>query len=201
MFITFEGADGAGKSTQLTLVKDYLIEHGREVITTREPGGTVLGQELREILLHHPGEFSSTAEFLIFLADRAQHVDTKIKPALENGTFVLCDRYIDSTVAYQGYGRGVDINKITMLNDIATSGLKPHKTFLFDIDTDTAMERILKTRTTDRMESTVEFHRKVAQGYLELARQNPERFIIIDARPSVEVIFEQVKEALTSFLR
>lgn len=199
LFITFEGTDGCGKTTQIELLKTYLENKGFEVILTREPGAKGLGTKLREILLNYDGEVSSNCESFLFLADRAQHVDTLIKPAIENGKIVLCDRHTDSTVAYQGYGRGLDLEQINMLNNIATSGLKPNITFVFDIDIETAQERVGKSK--DRMESAgLEFFKRVRQGYLEIAKSEPERVKVLDATQKIEQISEQVISYVNSLI-
>lgn len=193
LFITFEGTDGCGKTTQIERLKDYFEAQGRKVIMTREPGAKGLGTKLREILLNYDGEVSSNCESFLFLADRAQHIDTLIKPAIERGEIVLCDRHIDSTVAYQGYGRGLDLDRIHMLNDIATSGMKPDITFVFDIDVETAQERVGKTK--DRMESAgLEFFKRVRQGFLEIAKSEPNRVKVLDATQTRDEISEQVVE-------
>lgn len=193
LFITFEGMDGCGKTTQLNLLASYLKEKGHEIVITREPGSVGLGERIREILLNYDGEVSSNAEAFLFLADRAQHIDTIVKPALEAGKIVLCDRHTDSTIAYQGYGRGVDIEQIKMLNRLATSGLVPDLTFVFDIDVETSALRVGKNK--DRMESAgVEFHSKVRDGYLSLAKEEPQRVKVINSMDSIENIFEQVKQ-------
>lgn len=193
LFITFEGTDGCGKTTQIERLKDYFEAQGRKVIMTREPGAKGLGTKLREILLNYDGEVSSNCESFLFLADRAQHIDTLIKPAIERGEIVLCDRHIDSTVAYQGYGRGLDLDRIHLLNDIATSGMKPDITFVFDIDVETAQERVGKTK--DRMESAgLEFFKRVRQGFLEIAKSEPKRVKVLDATQTRDAISEQVVE-------
>jgi len=184
LFITFEGIDGCGKSTQLNLLAEYLKSKNFDIVITREPGAIGLGEKLREILLNYDGEVSSNCEAFLFLADRAQHIDTLVKPAIDAGKIVLCDRHTDSTIAYQGYGRGVDLEQIKMLNKLATSGLNPDLTFIFDIDMETSQARVGKNK--DRMESAgLEFHKKVRQGYLEIAKSEPDR---------IENIFEGVKE-------
>lgn len=199
LFITFEGTDGCGKTTQIELLKTYLENKGFKVILTREPGAKGLGTKLREILLNYDGEVSSNCESFLFLADRAQHVDTLIKPAIERGEIVLCDRHTDSTVAYQGYGRGLDLDQINMLNNIATSGLKPDITFVFDIDTETAQERVGKSK--DRMESAgLEFFKRVRQGYLEIAKSEPERVKVLDATQQIETISEQVIDYVNALI-
>lgn len=195
LFITFEGTDGCGKTTQIEMLKDYFEKQGRTVLLTREPGAKGLGTKLREILLNYDGEVSPVCESFLFLADRAQHVDTIIKPAVARGEIVLCDRHTDSTVAYQGYGRELDIEQIKMLNNIATSGLKPDLTFIFDIDIDTAQKRVGKNK--DRMESAgIEFFKRVRNGYLEIAKQEPERVKILDGSKSIETIHNELLEIL-----
>lgn len=195
LFITFEGTDGCGKTTQIEMLKNYFEKQGRTVLLTREPGAKGLGTKLREILLNYDGEVSPVCESFLFLADRAQHVDTIIKPAVARGEIVLCDRHTDSTVAYQGYGRELDIEQIKMLNNIATSGLKPDLTFIFDIDIDTAQKRVGKNK--DRMESAgIEFFKRVRNGYLEIAKQEPERVKVLDGSKSIETIHNELLEIL-----
>lgn len=192
LFITFEGADGCGKTTQLNLLADYLRQKGYDVVITRETGAKGLGEKIREIVLHYEGEISSNAEAFLFLADRAQNIDTIVKPAVEAGKIVLCDRHTDSTIAYQGYGRGIDLERLKMLNNLATSGFKPDLTFVFDVDVETAMSRVGKNK--DRIEAAgIEFHEKVRYGYLELAKAEPERVKVISSNDSIENIFVQVK--------
>lgn len=191
LFITFEGPDGCGKTTQMKLLAEYFTKNGKEVVLTREPGGKGLGEKVREILLNYDGEVSDRCESFLFLADRAQNVDIIVNPAVKQGKIVLCDRHIDSTVAYQGYGRGLDIERINMLNNLATNGKKPDLTFVFDVDVETSMKRVGKEK--DRMESAgVEFHNRVRQGYLELAKQEPQRIKVIDATKSIEEIHKKV---------
>lgn len=191
LFITFEGADGCGKTTQMDLLAEYLKNQGREVVLTREPGGKGLGEKIREILLNYDGEVSDRCESFLFLADRAQNIDTIVNPAVDAGKIVLCDRHTDSSVAYQGYGRGLNIERINMLNNLATNGKKPDITFVFDIDTETSMKRVGKEK--DRMESAgFEFHTKVRNGYLEIAKKDPERIKVIDASKSIEEIHQEV---------
>lgn len=191
LFITFEGPDGCGKTTQMKLLAEYLEKKGEEVVLTREPGGKGLGEKVREILLNYDGEVSDRCESFLFLADRAQNIDIIVNPAVKAGKIVLCDRHIDSTVAYQGYGRGLDIERINMLNNLATNGKKPDLTFVFDVDVETSMKRVGKEK--DRMESAgIDFHNRVRQGYLELAKQEPNRIKIIDATKSIEEIHDEV---------
>lgn len=191
LFITFEGPDGCGKTTQMKLLAEYLEKKGEEVVLTREPGGKGLGEKVREILLNYDGEVSDRCESFLFLADRAQNVDIIVNPAVKAGKIVLCDRHIDSTVAYQGYGRGLDIERINMLNNLATNGKKPDLTFVFDVDVETSMKRVGKEK--DRMESAgIDFHNRVRQGYLELAKQEPNRIKVIDATKSIEEIHDEI---------
>lgn len=191
LFITFEGADGCGKTTQLMLLAKYLKAQGREVVVTREPGARGLGEKIREILLNYDGEVSSRAEAFMFLADRAQHIDVIVNPAIKSGKIVLCDRHTDSSVAYQGYGRMLDIDEIKRLNSIATNGKKPDMTLIFDIDVETSMARVGDTK--DRMESAgIEFFNRVRNGYLEIAKQEPNRVKVLDASKSIEEIHKNV---------
>ena len=193
LFITFEGADGCGKTTQIELIDKYLLSKGFETLLTREPGAKGLGTKLREILLHYDGEVSPNCESFLFLADRAQHIDCIIKPALKEGKIILCDRHTDSTVAYQGYGRGVNIEEIQKLNNMATSGLKPDLTIVFDVDIETSMSRVGKNK--DRMESSgIDFFNKVRQGYLEIAKKEPQRVKVIDSSDTIENIHKKVVE-------
>lgn len=191
LFITFEGPDGCGKTTQMNLLAEYLKNFGKEVLLTREPGGKGLGEKVREILLNYEGPVSDRCESFLFLADRAQNIDIIVNPAVEEGKIVLCDRHIDSTVAYQGYGRGLNIQRINMLNDIATNGKKPDLTFVFDIDVETSMKRVGKDK--DRLESAgIEFHNRVRNGYLELAKQEPQRIKVLDASKTIDEIHNNV---------
>lgn len=193
LFITFEGGDGCGKTTQIKLLDEYLRSKGYKTLLTREPGSKGLGVKLREILLNYDGEVSPVCESFLFLADRAQHVDCIIKPALEEGTIVLCDRHTDSTVAYQGYGRGLDLEQIYRLNKIATSGLKPDLTIVLDVDVETSQKRVGSEK--DRMESAgIEFFERVRNGFLEIAKQEPERVKVVDSTQSIQDIHKQILE-------
>lgn len=193
LFITFEGADGCGKTTQIELLNKYLQQKGFKTLVTREPGAKGLGEKLREILLNYDGEVSPNCESFLFLADRAQHVDCVIKPALKDGVIVLCDRHTDSTVAYQGYGRQLDIEQIKKLNEIAVNDLKPDLTIVFDIDIETSMQRVGKTK--DRMESAgMDFFNRVRNGYLAIAKEEPNRVKVINSADTIERIHNQVVE-------
>ncbi len=198
LFITFEGIDGCGKTTQINLLNDYLKNKNYNTILTLEPGGSDIGRELRKILLHHDGFVDDTCELLLYLADRAQHTETVILDNIKKGNIVLCDRYTDSTLAYQGYARGGDIEKINFLNNIATKGIEPDITFLFDIDIKTAQTRIGKDK--DRLEKeSSDFHNKVRNGYLDLAKKS-KRIKVIDSTKTIDEIFEEVKRSIDKLL-
>ncbi len=195
LFITFEGIDGCGKTTQLENVKKMLEENGIECVTTREPGALKLGSQIREILLHYDGVVADNCEIFLFLADRSQHVETFIKPMLEEGKVVLCDRHTDSTIAYQGYGRGGDVEKLTELNKIATNGLVPDLTLLFDVSVETGHKRAGKD--LDRLElAGKEFFERTRQGYLALSKKYPERIKVINAEKSKESVYNDVKSLI-----
>ncbi len=195
LFITFEGIDGCGKTTQLENVKKLLEDNGIECVTTREPGALKLGSQIREILLHYDGEVADNCEMFLFLADRSQHVETFIKPMLEAGKVVLCDRHTDSTIAYQGYGRGGNVERLTELNKIATNGLVPDLTLLFDVSVETGHQRAGKD--LDRLElAGKEFFERTRQGYLALAKQFPERIKVINSEKSKESVYNDVKSLI-----
>jgi len=202
-FITFEGGDGTGKSTQLRLLERHLIAQGKSCLTTREPGGTSLGQLLRKILLESGNRpISSSTELFLYLADRAQHVHEVIAPAIMQGKIVLSDRYTDSTVAYQGYGRGFEVQLLLTLNRVASQGVTPDFTFLLDCPVELGLSRTIHRRSDpstakndDRFENeNLEFHEKVRRGFLDLARADPARFYVIDASQSEQEVFAAVKE-------
>lgn len=199
LFITLEGADGCGKTTQLNLLKEYLTSKGYEIVVTREPGGKGLGEKLREILLNYDGEVSDRCEAFLYLADRAQNIDTIIKPAINSGKIVLCDRHTDSSVAYQGYGREQNIDNINMLNELAVNGVHPDLTIVFDIDTETSMVRVGAEK--DRLESAgIEFHKRVRNGYLEIAKKNPQRIKVVDASQTIEDVQRDVIKIIEGIL-
>lgn len=198
-FITFEGADGCGKTTQSELVQKYLEDNGFDTVWTREPGARGLGQNIRQLLLHYDGEVAPMCEAFLFLADRAQHIEHLIKPAVNSGKIVICDRHTDSTIAYQGYGRGKDIEQLKYLNSLATGDIRPDLTFVFDVSTDVAQKRVGAEK--DRMEAAgIEFHKRVRQGYLEIAKQEPKRVKVVNANNSIEQVFEDTRRILDDFL-
>jgi dTMP kinase len=204
-FITIEGVEGSGKTTQAALLAAYLRKQGVDVLETREPGGTEAGEQIRRILLsplHHG--LAPMTELLLFLAARAQLVNAVIVPALNSGKWVTCDRFLDATLAYQGRGRGLDMQAVRNLNEVATDGLKPDLTILLDLDVETGIRRAVASKREfsdspdgDRLEKeNKEFHRRVREGYLELARQEPERIKVIPVSGSVE----QVHSAIVSLV-
>lgn len=196
MFITFEGPDGSGKTTQIGPLRDYLEDHGYSVLITREPGGTVIGDQVRQVLgdLRNTGMHPRT-ETLLFQAARAQLVEEVIKPHLQNGYIVLCDRYADSTMAYQGYGHQNDLDQIKTLIHYATGGLKPDLTLLFDMDVEEGLKRKAQGAEWNRLDAySLEFHQRVRSGYLRLAAAEPERWVIIEAGQSSEIIQSIIRE-------
>lgn len=199
LFITFEGIDGSGKSTQLELIANSLQQLNSDIVITRDPGGTKLGCKVRNILLNYEGHIAPKCELFLYLADRAQHINEKIIPALNEGKIVLCDRYIDSTLAYQGYARGLDIEEIKYLNKIVTDSTMPDLTIIFDVTLETSIKRIGDKK--DRLESEKsEFHKKVREGYLDLAKKSPERIKIINANNDIETVFKDAIEIIKQYL-
>ena len=197
-FITFEGIEGAGKSTQSVLLHNYLVERNKKVILTKEPGGTKTGKKIREILLSHSDEiFPPIAELLLYEADRNFHIHNLIKPKINQGYTVICDRFTDSTLAYQGYARGLDIEFVKKMNSIASENLKPDITFLIDIPVEEGLKRIQKTRERDRIEKEeIDFHKKLREGFLKIAKEEKERIIVLNGLEPPEKIFRQVIEIL-----
>jgi dTMP kinase len=206
-FITFEGTDGSGKSTQMKILADHLRMDGHEIVETQEPGGTNIGMQIRRILLNSENNaLCPTAEMLLYFAARAQNFDERILPAWDRGAIVLSDRFTDSTIAYQGHGRGIGVNPVMTLHDIACHGLQPDLTICIDIDLDTAIERARERnrdrQTRDRMdEQAAEFHNRVREAYLELGRLYPERIRLIDGRGSLADVAKRVWVAVEPVLR
>jgi len=190
-FITLEGPEGCGKSTQARLLADALLERGVSVKLTREPGGDPVGEEIRKILLDGADHsVADRTEVLLYEAARAQHTESVIRPHLAQGCVVICDRFADSTVAYQGYGSGVDLDVIRRLNSFATGGLEPDMTFLIDIDTETGLKRQQEWNRMER--KALNYHERVRQGFLREASLNPERITILDAMSDIETIHQQI---------
>jgi len=202
LFVTFEGGDGAGKTTQAALLEEWLRENGREVVRTREPGGTDVGVLVRDIVLHHRGDIAPRAEALLYAADRAHHIETVVRPAIERGDVVIQDRYLDSSVAYQGAGRVLDAGDVRDLSLWATGGLLPDLTVLLDLDPAAARSRLdADEKPFDRLEAEKgEFHSRVRDGFLALAAAEPERFVVLDARQTVPALATRVREAVASRL-
>jgi len=199
-FITFEGPEGSGKSTQVKLLAERLNEQGKQVVCTREPGGTAIGEAIRNMLQHDDvgEELDERAELLLFAASRAQLVRQNILPALEKGIWVVCDRFIDSTMAYQGYARGLSVDTLERINEFAICGRRPDLTLLLDIDVDVGFQRLDK-RYTDSAEShdrfereARDFHLRVCDGYYKLAAREPDRFRIVDGNRSIDEIASDV---------
>jgi dTMP kinase len=209
--ISFEGGDGSGKTTQIKLLQAYLVALGKSCVSTREPGGTTLGKMIRQVLLEvGKEEISSPTELFLYLADRAQHVQEVIEPALKNGKIVLCDRFTDSTLAYQGYGRGVDLEMLRRLNQIASRGITPDLTFLMDCPVDIGLsrtaQRVSEQKSSqgreDRFErEKLEFHERVRNGFLKLAQADPKRIYRLDASRPVREVHEQVKKVVDHKLK
>ncbi len=207
-FVTFEGPEGSGKTTQIALLQAYLRELGFRVRSTREPGGSTIGECVRTIL-HDPSHTSMVprAEVLLYLASRAQLVDEVIQPALADGQFVLCDRYAESTLAYQGYGRGLDLSELRRINEFATRGLRPDLVVYLDLPAEVGLERKRLAHEREQAEWTrmdqeeVEFHRRVRAGYLAMAEAERERWCVIDAQQPVSAVQIDIRERVQTLLR
>jgi dTMP kinase len=202
LFITFEGGDGSGKSTQSELLAAWLSEQGKTVVMSREPGGTELGNELRDIILHRRGYIAPRAEALLYAADRAHNIATKVRPAIERGDVVIQDRYLDSSVAYQGAGRVLDPTEVRNVSLWATEGLLPNLTILLDLDEGVGRTRLDESRTKyDRLEEEKqEFHARVRAAYLDLAAAEPARFLILAATDSVDSLALAIRSRVADLL-
>ena len=209
MFITLEGIEGSGKTTQIDRLAEFFKERGMACVTTRQPGGTVIGENIRSILLNPQNQaLEPMAELLLYLADRAQHINEIIKPALAEGKVVLCDRYFDATVVYQGFARGLRVELLLELHRILFENLKPDVTLLLDLSPQQGLERAWQQLSNgqragheSRFENeSLAFHEKVRAGYLELAKLEPQRFRIIDAGRSADHVFAQISKTLAPFL-
>ncbi len=194
MLITFEGGEGSGKTTQIKLFAESLRRIGYDVVETRDPGGTTIGDEIRRILLDTTnGLMSEITEMMLYNASRAQVIDEVILPNLLARKIVLCDRFYDSTYAYQGYGRGIDMDMLRTITGLATNGLSPHLTFMLDIPVKTGLARRKKSKEINRMDLQTEaFHQRVRSGYYKLAKQEPKRWVIVDADQSIEAVHNEL---------
>lgn len=202
LFITFEGGDGVGKTTQAALLEEWLADAGRTVVRTREPGGTEVGVLIRDIVLHHRGEVAARAEALLYAADRAHHVETLVRPALMRGEVVIQDRYLDSSVAYQGAGRVLGRDEVRDLSLWATEGLLPDVTVLLDLDPAAARARLdADDKPFDRLESEKEhFHARVREEFLALAAAEPARFLVLDASLPADELAAAVRQRVAAVL-
>lgn len=201
-FITVEGVEGVGKTTNIEFIKKFLLDRQIDFLATREPGGTPLAEELRHILLSPREEsFDAQAELLLIFAARAQHLNTLIVPALNEGRWVLSDRFTDATYAYQGFGRGLSLDLIERLEDIVQQDKQPDFTLYLDLDVDVGLQRALQRGAADRFEQEhIDFFERVRQGYLSRVKQFPQRFCVIDASRSIEEVQEQIAEKLSQFI-
>ncbi|MCB5250783.1 MAG: dTMP kinase [Candidatus Cloacimonetes bacterium] len=197
LFITFEGIEGCGKSTQAKHLYDFLVNQGYEVVQTREPGGTEISEKIRDLILDcENSKMNKETETLLYMASRAQHTEKHIIPALKSGKIVICDRYFDSTLAYQGYARGINIQTIKMINTFASYGLNPDLTFYLDIPVEESMKRI-KDKKQDRLEKeSEEFHQKVKDGFERIMLDNPQRFICINGLLSISDIRKEIENTI-----
>ena len=202
--VTFEGGEGCGKSTQIKKLSQFLEQEKIPFIVSREPCGTEVGEKIRDILLNMKAEMSSTVEFLLFSASRADHIEKVVKPALESGKIVLLDRFYDSSFVYQGYAGDLNLKDIQNVTELAVKDIKPNLTFLLDLDYEVGMLRKSKDdklRNLDRIEQKGEsYHKKVRNGYLKLAEQNPDRIVVIDASKTPDEIFEKIKAKILKYL-
>jgi dTMP kinase len=207
LFVTFEGVDGCGKSTQWQAAAHLLTQHfpEREILTTRNPGGTALGQSIRQLLLTPTSpkdhDIAPMAELLLYMADRAQHVSEVVQPALERGAIILCDRFVDSSVAYQGAARGISSQTVLELNALACGSLSPHLTFLYDADVAILQERVHRRGQKDRLElEGLEFQERVRQGFMALANSDPQRITIMDATLPISTLTQQTVDTIKAFI-
>ena len=207
MFITFEGIEGCGKTTQIKLLGDFLRSNGFPCVITREPGGTGIGEKIREILLSpQNSEMDHVTELLLYMASRAQHIEEVIRPSLAKKKVVLCDRFSDATIAYQGYGRGFDLQWLRKLDKLAASGLRPDTTILLDCPVEIglarAMERVStqgSQTTADRLErEDISFHRRVREGYLEIAGDEDVRVVVVDGAKQIDIVHEDICKIMSS---
>jgi dTMP kinase len=209
LFITFEGVEGSGKTSQIQRLKKYLTQKGFSCKVTREPGGSPIGEKIRKILLNPDHrEMVATTELFLYEAARAQHVKEVLKPLIKTGVVILCDRFCDATVAYQGHGRRINLKWIATLNRLSSQGIKPDFTFLLDCPSDVGLNRALQRNRTLKQEGEgrfekeeTQFHRRVRKGYLAIARKEPHRVKVIDTREGEEKVFEKVRKIVDNLIR
>jgi dTMP kinase len=203
LFITFEGTDGAGKSTQIRMINEYLMENGFDTLLTREPGGCVISEKIREILLDVNSEsMDARTEALLYAASRAQHVEEVIRPAVDAGKIVLCDRFVDSSYAYQGFGRQLGLKNIIKINDFAAGGLLPDRTFFLQLPPEKAFLRMNEQKVHDRLESAGEaFHRRVYEGFLKISSLYKDRIVIIDVKGTKQETHALIRAAMDHILQ
>lgn len=200
--VTLEGIEGSGKTTQLELIFEYIEKQGKEVIRTREPGGTLVAEKIRDILLDNelPSMHSDT-ELMLMFAARVEHIKQVIEPALDAGKWVLCDRFYDATYAYQGYGRDISLQRIDKLREFAIGSLEPDKTIYLDVSLDVSMQRVTKRGNKDRFENEkIDFYEKVRNGYLTIAKQHNERVCLIDANQDIANVQQQIQQQLAKLI-
>jgi dTMP kinase len=201
LFIAFEGGEGSGKSTQIAALAARLREDGRDVVVTYEPGATAVGSQIRELVLHHAQPLGPRSEAMLFAADRAHHVDAVIRPALAHGKVVLTDRYIDSSLAYQGVGRGLPMDEVRQLSQWATGGLYPDLTVVLDLPPAEGLSRVFGRGSADKLErESIDFHERVREAFLNQAASEPERYLVLDATDSVEDLAARIAEVVTTRL-
>jgi dTMP kinase len=202
LFITIEGTDGSGKTTQIKLMEEYIKAKGYEVVLSREPGGTKVSEMIRDLVLDPANtDISPLTELILYAASRAQHVTQLIKPAVEAGKVVICDRFVDSSYAYQGCGRGVDLKVVADVNRVAIDGMIPDITFFLNIDPEIALKRRINSTGADRIEQEkIDFHKRVYEGYKKMALLYPDRIKTIDANESIDDIFSQITEYLKEII-
>ena len=203
MLITFEGIEGSGKSTQIVLLFNYLKEKGFDVVKTREPGGTVFGEDLRKVFLQQDVHILPLSELLVFMAMRAQLVEELIMPALQDGKIVLCDRFVDASYAYQGYGRGIDLGIIETLNRLVTKGIRPNLTVVLDCNVSEGFKRkVANGFSMDRFEKEeAAFHRKIKRSYLKLSKEDPKRFFVVDGGKRIGDIHMLIRDKVEQLLK
>jgi dTMP kinase len=209
LFITFEGVEGSGKTTQIRRLKKYLTQKGIPCKVTREPGGSPIGEKIRKILLNPDHrEMVPLSELFLYEASRAQHVKEVIEPLLEKGLMVLCDRFSDASIAYQGYGRKLDLGLVRKLNRLSSQGIKPHVTFLLDCPSDLGLKRAVQRNQVQRKEreerferEKIQFHHRVRRGYLSLAKKEPHRVKVIDTRQGEDKTFEKIRRIIDNLIR